>query len=475
MNIKKIGSFALGPILGAFLGFVTLPLIAWLFPKEDIGRFSMYQAVLGFGVMLFSLAMHQAYVREYHEISNKGLLLKLTALPGVILFALTGLILFFLPLRLSQWVFDISSLKLDLLVIIGLFFSFLINILTHVLRMQERGIAFSIAEVMPRISYLLFVVAVVIFFHGRSFEDLVLSNIVALSVTLVALIYLVRMDVREALLAGYDKKRMKEMLAFSLPLVVGSLAYWALTTMDRFFLRALSGFDELALYAVTVSIASVAAVLSTIFSNLWHPLVYRWVSEGIRIEKVQAVIDYTFLGVLAVWSLAGAFSWVISFLLPGEYAKIQYLIVACIAMPLMYMLSEATVIGVGITRRSLFSMLASVMALLANLILNFLLIPKLGAAGAAIASALSFAIFFIIRTEASCYVWKSIRRGGIYVLLFFYFMLTLVFALQGIKSTLTASILWVALFLLSSLIYHERVMCAISFAKGKVKKNVDHL
>lgn len=469
MNIKKIGSFALGPILGAFLGFITLPLIAWLFPKEDIGRFSMYQAVLGFGVMLFSLAMHQAYVREYHEISNKGLLLKLTALPGATLFILAGAFLFFSPLSLSQWIFDVTSPKLDFLVILGLLFSFLINILTHVLRMQERGIAFSIAEVMPRISYLLFVVAVVIIFHARSFENLVVSNIFALFVTMAALVYLVRVDVREALLAGYDKKRMKEMLAFSLPLVVGSLAYWALTTMDRFFLRILSGFDELALYAVTVSIASVAAVLSTIFSNLWHPLVYRWVSEGIRIEKVQAVIDYTFLGVLAVWSLSGAFSWVISFLLPNDYANIQYLIVACIAMPLMYMLSEATVIGVGITRRSSFSMLASVVALLANLVLNFLLIPKYGAAGAAIASALSFAIFFTIRTEASCYVWKSIRRSSIYILLAFYYAVTLVFVFQGVKSTIAAAVLWIALFFLSALIFHDRVRQAIWFAKDKVK------
>ncbi|MGR4068074.1 lipopolysaccharide biosynthesis protein [Billgrantia sp. C5P2] len=468
MNIRKIASFSLGPVLGAFLGFITLPLIAWIFPKEDIGRFSMYQAVLGFGVMLFSLALHQAYVREYQEMDNKGLLLKLTILPGVLLFVLVSLVFFVFPLSLSIWVFDLQSVELDMLIMLGLLFSFLINILKHVLRMQERGMAFSVAEVMPRISHLIFIVIFVVAFYEYGFKELVLSNVIALAITLTALVYLVRADIRQALSAEYDRKTMQAMLTFSLPLVAGSLAYWALTTMDRFFLRILAGFDELALYSVAVSIAAVAAVLSTIFSNLWHPVVYRWVSEGVQMEKVQAVIDFMLLGILAVWSLFGAFSWVISYLLPNEYLSIQYLVVACVSMPLLYMLSEATVIGVGITRRSVFSMSASLLALFANLLLNYLLIPKYGAAGAAIASALSFSLFFAIRTEASCYVWRPIRRLHMYILVICYLSFTILFALQEVQYPIVAVGLWLFLLLLTMLLLNNRVRQLFDIVKDKV-------
>ena len=70
MNVRKIAGFAVGPIGGAFLGFITLPLTAWFFSTEDIGRIALLQIVLGFTTMLFSLGLDQAYVREYHEKEN---------------------------------------------------------------------------------------------------------------------------------------------------------------------------------------------------------------------------------------------------------------------------------------------------------------------------------------------------------------------------------------------------------------------
>ena len=458
----------MGPLFGAVLGFITLPLIAWLFPQEDIGRFTLYQAVLGFGVMLFSLAMHQAYVREYHESPDKGVLLKLTVLPGGIFFLIFSCIFIFSPLSLSVLIFDVSSLSLDFMILGGLLLSYLINILVHVLRMQERGVAFSVAEVMPRLSHLLFIAIIIIFFNAYDFQDLIASNIIALFVTFIALTFMLSPDIGSALRSRFNRRKMKSMLAFSMPLVVGSLSYWALTTMDRFFLRSLAGFEELGLYAVTVSIASVAAILSKIFSNLWHPTVYRWAKEGVRPDRVQTVVDYMLVGVLSIWALAGLLSWFITYLLPQEYNEIQYLVVACIAMPLLYMLSETTVVGIGITRRSVFSMLASILALVVNLILNFILIPEHGAAGAAMASAYSFCVFFVVRTESSCYVWENIRRNKMYLLLALYLMATTVTTFQFFESQMISSLIWLLLLFLTGIMFYSRLSHAFLFVRNKV-------
>ncbi len=421
--------------------------------------------------MLFSVAMHQAYVREYYESEDKGLLLKLCIIPGTISFLTFSVVIIFSPFSLSAMMFGEKIIGLDWLVLGGLLISFLTNILTHVLRMQGRGMVFSITEALPKIIHLMAVALIFLVFSGYSYYDLIVSNFIALFSTLIFILYAVKDDIKKAITSVYDNEKMKSMLIFSLPLVVGGLSYWALTTLDRFFLRALSGFDELGLYAVTLSIASAATVLATIFSTMWHPIVYRWMSEGIQIEKIQSVIDYTLISVLTIWSFVGMFSWVINYLLPSEYYEAKFILVACIAMPLLYMLSEATVVGVGITRRSVFSMFASVAALTVNLVLNYLMIPEYGAAGAAVASALAFALFFAIRTESSCYVWKSVRRRKIYILLSLYLIITVIFALQIFEDRGSFVILWAAMQLLTLGLYSDRAKHVLSVINERFKIN----
>lgn len=48
MTPKKIAAFAFGPIAGALLSFLTLPMITWFFSQEDIGRMAMLNVVISF-------------------------------------------------------------------------------------------------------------------------------------------------------------------------------------------------------------------------------------------------------------------------------------------------------------------------------------------------------------------------------------------------------------------------------------------
>ncbi|WP_372871868.1 oligosaccharide flippase family protein [Paenalcaligenes niemegkensis] len=67
MTPKKIAAFAIGPIGGALLSLITLPVITWFFTQEDVGRIAMFQVAISFSVLLFSLGLDQSYVREFHE------------------------------------------------------------------------------------------------------------------------------------------------------------------------------------------------------------------------------------------------------------------------------------------------------------------------------------------------------------------------------------------------------------------------
>jgi O-antigen/teichoic acid export membrane protein len=131
------------------------------------------------------------------------------------------------------------------------------------------------------------------------------------------------------------------------------------------------------------------------------------------------------------------------------------------------MLSEATVVGVGITRKSIYAMLASIIAFIVNAVLNYLLIPSYGASGAALATMIAFFVFFIIRTEASSYLWKSLPRAKIYLLSVAYIITTIVMVLTE-ASQKFYFIIWILLFTTTLLLFFRRSKESFLYLKGRV-------
>ena len=186
MNIKKIVGFAIGPIGGAVLGFITLPLTAWFFSTEDIGRIALLQIVLGFTTMLFSLGLDQAYVREYHEKENKSELWKQTTFPGLYLILLVSFILIIHPYLLSELLFDTQSWLISFLLIVLFIANYLIRFFSLILRMQEKGFLFSMSQIWPKFFNIFFLLNFVIIYNHHEFIYLlyaqVLSALIACSI-----------------------------------------------------------------------------------------------------------------------------------------------------------------------------------------------------------------------------------------------------------------------------------------------------
>lgn len=412
MNKKTILNYAIGPIGSGILGLVSLPIITWFFSVEDIGRISMLQVVVSFSVLLFCLGLDQAYVREYHEVDYTPELLKLTLLPGLILtLAAYSLIFIINPTLVSHWLYEIPSVYLSVISITCLVISIISRFLSLVLRMQEQALAYSMSQLLPKVIFLIFVISTV----WLGFKKDIYTLVTAHFLSILSVFLLFSWNTRKEWLASFKYKfnwlRFKPLLLFGLPLIVGGLASWGLNVMDRLFLRGLSTFAELGVYSVTMSIAAVATVFSGIFNTIWAPLVYKWVkTEAVNLNKIDEISEHLLAAIYFIIVLSGLFSWVLPFFLPKEYAAIQYLITPCLLAPLFYTLSETTSVGIAIARKTSYSMLASILAMLSNAIGNYLLVPEMGALGAAISTAFSFWFFYILRTELSCKVWRDIPR-----------------------------------------------------------------
>lgn len=375
----------------------------------------MIQVAIGFSSLFFSLGLDQAFVREYHEVFDKKKLFKATLLPC--LFFITSILFLFnliKPGLLSSILFGIDNIAYSVMVSSIMIISLISRFVSLIIRMEERGFAYSMSQVIQKI---LVLSILVIYYFGKfklNFHHLLIVTLASSVTALIIFIFNSKKIVAGAIFSHIEFKFLIRLLKFGFPLVWGGLAFWGLTTVDRVFLKSLSTLNQLALYSVAFSFAAAATIVQSVFSTVWAPMVYKWSIDVLDVKVVYKVSRYMMLCIIILFSLMGIFSWLTRYILPPEYNEVRWLIISCLGYPLLYTLSETTVIGINLSKRTVFSMLAAFLAFAVNIVGNWMLIPTFGASGAAVSTSFSFYILFLLRTEFSIFLWKRIPRLLIY-------------------------------------------------------------
>ncbi|MFT6599956.1 MAG: O-antigen/teichoic acid export membrane protein [Alloalcanivorax sp.] len=415
MKRSKIIAFSLGPIGTTIFGLVTLPLIAWIFTPENVGRLSLLQITIALAVIFFGLGLDQAYAREFHETENKYSLFKEAAtFPLMFFFISMAFLSYASPDGISLLLFDIKSREIGLYVVVCIGASLVTRFLSVYLRLQERAISYSLIQICPKLVFLLVVGAGLVISDEAGLKLLILAQLFA---SLASLFFAVIMSwgaLFNIFTAEFRASKVRPMLSFGGPLVVAALVSWGFFSIDRFMLRGMSTYEQLAVYAVSADLAKGITIFSAIFSTVWWPQVYKWVAASAEMSVIDRISDQVLAVSIVILGLSGLCSWIVAAILPSAYVQVPYLLPGCIAAPLFYLLSEVNVVGINISRRTAYSVLCSIIAVSVNVIGNFFLIPKFGAAGAASSTVAAFLAFLIVRTEISRLLWRKFNRSHIY-------------------------------------------------------------
>lgn len=416
MQIKNIAGFAFGPITSAFLGLITVPVIAWLFSPEDVGRINIFQLALTFGLLFSMLGLDQAYVREYHEIRDREQLLLVCFLPGFIFLVASGLFSLAFSKELSIFLYEDDNPFLYLITYLAILILYITRFLSLILRMEERGWAYSISQVVPKILQIFLLACLGISAVKREFIVLQMVLVISMISVLFFYTWYTRNQWLGALKKNINLVLFKKLMKYGAPIIFADIAFWGLTATSSLALKSWSSLEELAVYSVATSFAAVAIVLQSIFTVVWAPAVYKWVAQGVDMIVVDKVAIQGLAVVSIVIAIASCFSWSLDFLLPIQYHSVKYILLCTLIQPLLYTLSEITCVGIGIERRTSFTIWITLLAMAVNMMLSYFLVPKYGATGASIANALAFTVFFFARTEVSARVWRNFPRLKIYLI-----------------------------------------------------------
>ncbi|MGE1155979.1 lipopolysaccharide biosynthesis protein [Pseudomonas kitaguniensis] len=445
MTPKKILIFALGPLGAALLSFLTLPTLTWFVSVEDVGRVAMLQVLITFSFVVSSFGLDQAFVREYYDFENKGALFKAAFLPGFVflVFSSAAGLFFFKDEGVSF--FSLSSVSLIYLAVICLLINFVNSFLSHALRMSGKALAYSLTLIVPKATFLCVILLGIVTKYTPGFGFLLFAQTAALLSALMILIGCTRNLVRESFDSEFSGPVFKQLFSFGFPLVFGSIAYWALTMFDRIALSWWSTLSEVGVYSVGISFAAVGILFQSIFSVVWSPIVYKWASIGEDLTRVDSIVEHATAFVVFAFVMIGLFSFLVAYFLPPDYYLVQYIIGACMGLPLLYTLSETTVVGVHLKKRTTLATLAPVFALPTNIALAYWLIPLFGAAGAAVSTSVAMFVFLVIRTEVSIITWRVFPRAKMYVWMLLCLGLSSLQALHGGSLALLISAGWIVL------------------------------
>lgn len=472
MNARKILGYALGPIGSAAFGLISLPLISWYFPAEDIGRIVLLQTIASLTVLILGLGLDQAYIREYYAAENKAALFKSFSLAPLILVIVASVFIAVWNIAWpSEIIFSLSNQTLGALFLLFLTTTLFTRFLALILRMQEKALAFSFSQLTPKFLILALVLSYILFGLPTDTVNLVFAYTAAQIFTVALLVYQTRHELLAAFKANWSAEMQRTGLRYGLPLAFGNLAYWGFTSVDRFVLKEMANLEQLGIYSMAISFSAVALIFQSIFSTIWAPLVFKWVKENTNLDKIGGITLSMTTLITAIICLVGIFSPIVTWFLPEKYAPVQFILLSSMLFPLFYTLTEVSGIGLNVVKRTWLITAVNIAAFMINFSLLYLLIPKTGAKGAAMASAVSFWAFFIIKSELSSRLWQALPRRKIYTQATLCLLICLIYTYFGTKQNYPIfAVFWVTGLLLIGWKNKSQLQNGIQIIKNRLKK-----
>jgi len=402
--LKRFISFSIGPGVSVLIGFVSVPITTWLVAPEDFGKASMFTVFLTLTSLVLFLGMDQAFVREFHAAEDKRKILFHSVFVPLGFSVLLCCVFLIFHKTITAALYGSSSLSAALITVIPVPFLVIERFNMLIVRMEEKGRLYSALQIFRRSVQVVFLISIA-YFH-RNFLSVISAQAIAICLTTVVSFALVKNYWTFSL--PVDKLLLRKLFRFGLPLVPATILGWVLNAMDKVALRLWADFSEMGIYAAGFKVVSVLLLFQAAFTTFWAPTAYRWFETGENIKKFERVSSFLSFFLCLVGGSLILFRHVIIRILASAYAPATVVVPFLIYYPVLYTLSETTVMGIGFTRRTELGIWVSLVAAGTNLIGNWLLVPKFGALGASIATAISYMAFFWMRTILSRAVWEKL-------------------------------------------------------------------
>lgn len=468
--LHTFSKYTLGSGFTLIAGLIATPILTRLITTEEMGKYSMFITLGDLAASILYLGLDQSYVRFYNdekETARVYLLRKCLAVPVVATVAVSCVVLIaYRPVSnviLGQTSFMVAACFAVYLVGLVVDKFWLLKI-----RMAQKAVWYSLLNMIRKLAYL--GIAVVLFYtiFGDSGWTLIIAVTAAEGVLLIGARFVERRDWKseEKTLATSTR----QLFAYGLPFVFSATVIYIFQSMDKFMLKALSNYHEIGLYSGAQNIVHLLTQVQMVFTTFWVPVAYEHYSKDPEDKEffitANKIISY---GMLVIAILLLCIKDIVVLFLGRNYQEAVYIFPFLSFMPIMYTVSESTVMGINFMKKSSYHVWISVACAVGNAAGNYFLINAFGAKGAAISTGLSYVLFYVLRTFLANRVYPVKYATGRFL-----FSCVMVYVLAVMASFQKTSLLFLALavavILIISFLYIDVIEMTGDLVVRQIKK-----
>lgn len=203
--------------------------------------------------------------------------------------------------------------------------------------------------------------------------------------------------IKKLFVINFDFLVFKSIILFSLPFIPNSISWWINNASDKFLILYFLGEEATGIYSVANRIPSILILFTIVFNQAWQITAIKKFNSSSNKYFSIVFEQYAFL-LFTVCSFLLFFSPLLAkILFQNEYfiawKYVPFLLVAMVAGALANYF-DAIIISTKKTKSIFY---ATSIAAIFNIILNIILIPKIGIVGASVSTMISYIIIFVIK------------------------------------------------------------------------------
>jgi O-antigen/teichoic acid export membrane protein len=263
-----------------------------------------------------------------------------------------------------------------------------------ILRVQGRPGTYSVLSVLWGVATLGFMLVLVAGLD-EGLRGYYLGFLLADAVVLVVTLFVVRDSLRPV----WDRRELRIMLAFGLPLIPLAASTWIMQLVDRFFLLHYASVAEVGVYGIGARLSNLLLLAVVTLGLAWSPFVFDLAAREPEEEHRVRARSLTYTAILLAFGALVVSVFARELFVTVIDAKFEeaYKVVGLLAGSVVAIgLNAVTSTGISLKRRTGYFARYAVYVAVLNIALNFLLIPPYGMVGAALATMLTYGALAVL-------------------------------------------------------------------------------
>ncbi len=422
---RDSSSYLAGRICVMVLGFISFPILTRLFSVSDYGIMNLVGSTILI-VSVFSKAGLQNSVQRFHKehavVGLEQMQRCYTSIfAGATVASLAVTLVFAIAIALTPdtWLSPFAK-KLLFISACLIFFRPLRSMVQNLWQVEGKTLAVNSVDIAVKGASTAAIVALILLWRRGVMSFVVGTVAVETAIMFVVLAIVARRDVLNV--HQIDWGFAWESLTFGFPMMWAEIAYMILDSGDRFIVQSYLGSEAVGLYSAAYGIASyVPEVLLFPINMALFPIVMQvWVEKGRDETKKllsQSLNHYLMVAIGFVCVVTLSSREAIILLASRKYQQAHVLLPILVGGLLLYAVHVFFRPALLIEKKS--SVIAGQVgtAAVVNILLNIIMVPRMGVTGAAYATLLSYGVCLALMARSSCRIipldvdWVSLAKS----------------------------------------------------------------